>query len=182
MILDFSKNGLYLVFEVDEKGCLLFKHFSCKEQNPELVKTGACFAVGDVHVTEEDQEDHHGGRHTGHSGTKSLRYVSRRIIEMDGCETIEFLMTDGKMNVTAYYQLFDDVAGVRSWTNVENISEEPLGLEYVPSFSYVGINGGKIPNEESIRVRIPHSSANRDVNWIDTSLMQLGYDCRLAAS
>ncbi|MBR2354437.1 MAG: alpha-galactosidase [Clostridia bacterium] len=182
MILDFSKNGLYLVFEVDEKERLLLKHFSCKKQDPELVKSGTPFAVGDVHVTGEDQDDHHGGKHTGHSGTRSLRYVSHKIVECNGCETIEFLMTDGRMNVTAYYQIFDGVAGVRSWTKVENISQEPLGLEYVPSFSYVGINEGKLPNEESIRVYIPHSSANRDVDWQETSLMQLGYDRRLAGS
>ena len=66
MILDFSRKGLYLIFEVDEKERLLLKHISCQAPNPELVKAGACFSVGDVHVTGEDQSDHHGAKHTGH--------------------------------------------------------------------------------------------------------------------
>ena len=182
MILDFSKNGLYLIFEVDESERLLLKHISCKAPDPELVKAGSAFSVGDVHVTGMDQDDHHGAKHTGHSGTKTLRYVSHKITVTEGSEIIEFLMTDGRMNVTAYYQIYNGIAGVRAWSRVENISDEPLGLEYVPSFSYVGINDGKDTTEESIRVFIPHSSANRDVDWQETSLMTLGYDLRMAYS
>ncbi len=182
MILDFSKQGLHLTFEVDDKKRVLLKHFSCQPRDPSLVKEGRPFAIGDVHVTGEDQNDHHGGKHTGHSGTGSLTYVSNKLHNHPHGKTVEFLLTDGKMNVSVFYQLYDRIAALRTWCEVENISDEPLGLEYVPSFSYVGFNEGKIPTNDSIRIHIPHSSWIREVNWKEYSPEDLGYDLTVSSA
>ena len=142
MLIDFSQGGLKLVFEVDEEKRVLLKHFSCKEQKEGLIKQGCAYAIGDIHVTGENQSNHHGGKHTGHSGERTLRYVSHRILPREGGRTLEILLTDGKMNVTCHYEAYHGIAAVRAWVTVENISKEEIGLEYVPAFTYTGLCEG----------------------------------------
>lgn len=182
MILDFSRNGLSLVFEITEKNRVKLKHLSCRPEEEDSLKIDSSLPIGDVHVSGQDQSDHHGAKHTGHSGQQSLYYVSHTVTENEDGELISFLLSDEKMNVTANYQLYRDVAALRSWTVVENISDEILGLEYVGSFLYRGFCEGMAKDAEAIRVMIPHNSWLREVNWKEYSLSDLGYERSLSSA
>ena len=89
---------------------------------------------------------------------------------------MEFLLTDGRMNVTVHYQFYSGIYVVRSWTVVENISDMPIGLEYVSSFAYTGFNDGMLTPNENIRLFIPHNSWQRENNWKEYSLSELGIE------
>ena len=176
MILDFSKEGLSLIFEVNEYQRVLLKHFSANAPRCEINKVGTSYAIGDVHLNGTNQDSHHGFRHTGHYGTYSLKYVSHKLTEHKDGKTLEFLMTDGKMNVTVHYRMYDGINAIRSYTTVENISDENIGLVYVPSFSYCGIEDNPAAMSDNITVYVPHNSTVREGNWVAHKLHELGYD------
>lgn len=176
MILDFSRNGMNLVFEINDQNRVLLKHFSCLPETEEKAQSDTASSIGDVHVTGMNQSDHHGGKHTGHSGMKSLKYVSHTVTKNEQGDLISFLLADEHMSMTVYYQLYSDIAALRAWTVVENRSDEPLGLEYVGSFFYRGFCEGMGTDHDAIRIHIPHSSWVRELNWKEYSLEDLGYD------
>ena len=80
------------------------------------------------------------------------------------------------LEVTVHYQLYRDITCLRAWTEVKNISERPVGLEYVSSFSFTGFDTGCIPLNENIRVLIPHNTWCREADWREYSLSDLGYE------
>ena len=174
-ILNFSQNGFQMIFEITENGMVILKSFSKHETTrTEVIKPHWC-NIGDVHVCGENPNDHHFAKHTGSSGCFDLKYVSHHYEEHESGNKLAFLLTNGKMNVTVHYQFYTDIAGVRAWTEVENIGEAPLGLEYVSSFSYTGIDDGIQPLKK-MRIFLPHNKWYGEVNWKEYSLRDLGYE------
>lgn len=52
-----------------------------------------------------------------------------------------------------------------------NISDTPVGLEYISSFSYHGID------KDTTMVFIPHNTWTRESGWQDYTLPELGMEC-----
>ena len=138
--LDFCKNGIFLQFAVDDDGRLLIKHIGT-----EMVDTAEnkFFTVTEVFASGENADDHHGAKHTGTSASKSLRYCSHKYYENMLGNKLELELSDAKLAVTVHYQFYTDISAVRAWTVVKNISNANVGLEYVSSFSYTGLENDK---------------------------------------
>ena len=176
MVLDFSQNNINIIFEITENKSVVLKHFSSNEM-PSRKNNGEKWSIiTDVHITGEDTNDHCGGKHTGNSTRQSLKYVSHDYYKNESGNKLEFLMTDGVIKVRAHYQFYEGVAALRSWSEVENISDHIVGLEYVSSFAYTGFNYGIVSPREMISVYIPHNSWMREVNWKKYRLEELGLD------
>lgn len=170
MILDFSQNKINMVFEVTEEKTVALKEFSLAPYKSEIEKTLKWCSVVDVHLSGENPNDHHGGKHTGTCGSFSLKYKSHNYYENSIGNKLEINLEDDKMAVVAHYQFYKDVSAVRTWTTVTNISDESIGLEYVSSFAYTGL--------ESLDPTIytPHSTWCREINWRANSMSELGLD------
>lgn len=175
-MLDFSQNGFTVQFDLADDGRLFLKNFAKNPAPYRFEKQAARCPIVEIQVCGENPNDHHGQKHTASSGSQSLKYRSHREIEYaDGKELI-FLLADSRMEVRVHYRFYKDVAAVRAWTEVENIADETLGLEYVSSFSYVGFDDGNADREEKTRVLIPHNAWVREVDWREYRLSELGYE------
>ena len=49
------------------------------------------------------------------------------------------MLENKKILVTVHYQFYKNISVVRSWSVVKNISDEPVGLEYLSSFTFTGL-------------------------------------------
>ena len=173
MILDFSQEKFQLIFEVTEEKQVVLRHFSHTDA-VDLGKKLKWCQIAEVHLAGENPDDHHGAKHTGSSSVASLQYVSHRFDEEK--KKLEFVLQDDKMQVTVHYQFYEGVAGLRSWTEVENIGKETIGLEYVSSFSYTGFDDGVETPSENIHVLIPHNAWKRELHWKEYSLRDFGLE------
>ena len=176
MLLDFSQNGLYCIFEIDSANKVALRHFSTNEKECERNQPKALHScrIVDIHVAGEDVDDHHGAKHTCSSRSNTLRYVTHRYFENELGNKLEFDLADESLAVTVHYQFYRGVAAVRSWSVVKNIGEEILGLEYVTSFAYSGFEEGEKHPNEKINVYIPRNSWSREVNWKKMTLSEAG--------
>ncbi|MBQ8408735.1 MAG: alpha-galactosidase [Clostridia bacterium] len=178
MLLDFSQNGLYMVFEVDEAGFVSLRHFSSNEKESlrQTPKNLRYCRIVNIHCTGENPDDHHGAKHSGASRDNSLKYVTHRYYENKNGNKLEFDLADSTMAVTVHYQFYKNTAAVRSWSVVKNIGNEDIDLEYVSSFAYTGLEDGIANPHESVNVYIPHNSWCRECDWKKRTLSDCGID------
>ena len=167
VILDFSQNGISVVFEVTDDKKLALKTFAKEGNAIDKEKNIKWCSALELQISGENQNDHHGAKHTGTSGFFSLLYDDHKYYENEFGNKLEICLKDNKVEAVIHYQFYKNLPAVRSWTTVENISAENVGLEYVSSFVYTGLSLDKP------RVMIPHSSWKREASWKDFSIEEL---------
>ncbi len=174
MTYNFTQDKFVFTVSVLDDGIPYIECCSLKGTAHSLKKKPRFSPLAEVHIAGTNQDDHHGGKHTGTYASYAAKYVSHTDTENELGRKIEFLLSDGKLNITVHYQLYRDIAAMRSWTVVSNISEEAVGLEYVSSFSMTGIDVGKEDIEKKLRIHIPYNSWCREVQWRDFTPSELG--------
>ena len=175
MILDFSQNGITMIFEICEDNTVSLLNFSKKPQPFPCEKNKKWCNIADVHITGKSQEDHHGAKHTGLSANFTHKYVSHKYYKNETGNKLEFLLSDCETQITVHYQFYEGLSVVRSWSCVKNISDKNVGLEYVSSFCYTGLNAGDNDVNNTIEVYIPHSAWVRELYWKKNTLSELGF-------
>lgn len=166
MILDFSQNNLFVVFEITKENNVALKHFSATATANEDKNADNCL-VSDIHISGDMPNDRFGLKHIGESGRMSLKYQKHDYYENEYGNKLEFLLSDEKVNVVVHYQFYRDISAVRAWKTITNISDDNVGLEYISSFSYTGLS------EEGLRLCIPHNSWCGEADWEEVSAAQL---------
>lgn len=167
MILDYSQNNMFVVFELTATNNVALKHFSAAPMKKEEKDLSGC-VISDIHICGENPTGHLGAKHAGSYGSTALQYKKHNYYKNTYGNKLEFLLSDGKIDVVAHYQFYTGVSTLRSWTTVTNISQEAVGLEYVSSFSYTGLD------ETGLKILIPHNSWAREVNWREYTPWDLG--------
>lgn len=175
MIMDLSQNGLKVTIEVGDDGSVALKEFSRIGDADNRKKISCWCPLAEVHLCGENQDDH-GARHTGSVGARLLRYKTHNLTETADGQLAEILLSDGRMNVTVHYQFYKKIAAIRAWTTIQNIGVESIGLEYVSSFTYTGLDGGNGYTDNDLKIYIPHNGWTREVNWQEYSPFDLGLE------
>lgn len=175
MILDLSRPNLSLIFEVTADKIAALRHLSCNGVDKDREKKLPYCNVAELQISGGDTFDIHFAKHTGTWGSRKLRYVSHTCLPYAHGEKLEILLSDGQIELTAHYQLYKDIAAIRSWSVVKNVSDHPVGIEYLSSFCYTGFDDGEGTPNEKLRVYIPHSGWIRENNWKEYSLSDLGF-------
>ncbi|MBQ7794825.1 MAG: alpha-galactosidase [Clostridia bacterium] len=166
-----------MLFEVSEDGQLYLLNFSDKELFGEITeKQKKYFSPCEIHITGKNQDDHHGAKHTVTSGSRSLKYISHSTKTNKFGLKLEILLSDNEIEAILHYQLFDGISAVRCWTTVKNISDKAVGLEYVSSFSFVGIDRGEGRANDKLDIYVPSNSWVREVVWNKYTLSELGFE------
>ena len=165
MILDFSQNNIFAVFDITEQEKVALKHFSSLPYSD--LKKGD-YVISDIHICGEKHDYRFGAKHIGESGTESLKYQKHNYYENEDGNKLEFVLKDDKTEVVVHYQFYKNISAVRAWKTIKNISNDKVGLEYVSSFSYTGIN------DENLKIMIPHNSWCSEVDWEEFTPEQLG--------
>ncbi|MDY2937281.1 MAG: alpha-galactosidase, partial [Fusicatenibacter sp.] len=126
------------------------------------------FCISDIHICGEKNDARFGAKHVGESEAESLKYQKHNYYENEEGNKLEFLLRNDRIEVTVHYQFYKDISTVRAWKTITNLSDDKVGLEYVSSFSYLGIP------EENLKLLIPHNSWCSEVDWEEFTPKQLG--------
>ena len=176
MTYDLSEGKLTLVLEIDENGRAFLRHFCYGEPSDKREKKAKYCPLAEVHVTGENADDHHGMKHMGSYGACTLKYVSHSVEETQTGKRVAILLTNTRMNVTVHYELHEGACTLVAYTEVENISAEALGLEYVSSFVYAGLDDGEAPvTAQDICVGVPHNATFSENHWQFYTQAELGF-------
>lgn len=175
-----EENGLYVTFDISEEQDVRLLHFSA--QPFEAVeayedKRRKKFRLVEVHLSGENQKDHHGSKHTGSMPGNRLKLKEWH----DGRNELGRKLDIGQhdavtgVEVISHLQFYDGIPIVRSWTTVTNKGNEEVGLEYVSSFSLVGIDKeGLSHRNDKIQLHIPHNTWYGEAQWKQYSLPEMG--------
>lgn len=170
MILDFSQNKMNMIFEITEDNRVILVDFSTNACETVKQKDFRWCPIVEVHLTGENQNDHHGAKHTGTWGSVNLIYDTHKCYENEFGNKLEFFLSSDKLNVIVHYQFYRKISAVRTWSTVTNICDEPIGLEYVSSFSYTGLENN------SPLIYMPHNTWCREVDWKTYTMSELGFE------
>ncbi len=167
MILDFSQNNMFVIFEITENNNVALKHFAAVPISDENKFTEVCL-ISDVGVCGGMTDGRFGAKHVEESESKSLKYQRHDYYENEYGNKLEFFLTNGKIDVIVHYQFYSGISAVRSWKTITNVSDEPVGIDYISSFSYTGLSG------ENMKVLIPNNSWCSETDWEEFSPEMLG--------
>ena len=169
MILDFSQNGINLIFKIGEDGSAVLFELSPPSRRRSGKTRNFC-PIADIHICGEDANAHHGAKHVGSSAGQSLKYRSHKYYANGFGNKLEIELADERLKVVAHYQFYNGPAAVRSWVRIRNVGAEPLGIEYISSLSYAGLEN------DSPDIFIPHNSWTRELAWKKYTLSELGFE------
>ncbi|MBU9711595.1 alpha-galactosidase [Bacillus tamaricis] len=136
------------------------------------------FRLIELHLSGENQNDHHGSKHTGTNPGNRLTFSNWSDGRNDQGRKIEIYLIDELTNldVTYHIQFFDKVPMIRSWSVVTNSGSKPLGLEYISSFALTGIDKeGLSTRDDKVRLHIPHNTWFGEAQWKEYTLPELGF-------
>lgn len=179
-LIQIAENNIHLVFQVTDQGDVRLAHCSARPPDRDFeadVDALKWYRAVELQVTGENQDDHHGEKHTGTAPANRLKYSELRDLTNEHGRKIELELHDAdRLTVVCHYQLYGTAAVIRCWTEVTCRAGEPVGLEYVSSFSLNGL-GLNCPEgwQDALRLHIPHSTWFAETQWTDQTLTQLGY-------
>lgn len=178
-----EENGIYIVFEIEDDLGFKLLHFSSlpfKEEDVVEDTKEAGFNFVEINLAGFDRpHERHGNKHIVTSHGYRMKYVSH-----SDCRNGlgRFLAITCKDPLTQVYvrsciQFYDGLSIVRIYHTVKNEGEEVQTLDYISSFHYTGIEKeGICPQDEKLRIYIPHNGWQKEMNWREYSLKDLGMD------
>lgn len=177
-IISLSENRIHVAIEVTGEKDVRLLHFSslpydeATHKNAEQRKR--CRLV-EVQVTGENQDDHHGSKHTRTNPGFLLEYKDHRDFRNHEGRKLEIELEKDGLIVISHIQFYDNVSVVRSWTELINKSEFAKGIEYVSSFALSGIEKeGLRCWSETSWLHVPHNTWYGEMQWRKYSLPDLG--------
>ena len=175
-MITIKENGLALYFDVNENNNLLFYGIT----NGELPNIDE--SLKDSYTALEIRTT---GSDTGwHLGLKAERFMCPEIPEYISHEKLEsamgniyvFNLKTSLLSIKLNYLFAKGCKTLRAWTEVTNISNSDVGLEYISSFALTGIANNSTQNIDlDCRLMIPYNGWGREFNWSDLTLGDLGY-------
>ena len=179
MLLEIKENGIYLIFEITDEKEVLLLHCSCFfDTRPftAIEKKKRWFRLVELQISGYNQDDHHGGKHTGTSPGSLLRYVTHFDGHNDLGRLLKIVQNYHGIEVETYFQFYDGLPVIRSWNTVTNSSNDSITLEYLSSFALTGLcETSKCPKDQGALVYIPHNTWFGEAQWKSYTLNELGY-------
>jgi alpha-galactosidase len=116
-----------------------------------------------------------GSRHVQLGGTAALRYRSHSVTR----SKLTLVQFDAKrrVSVSTTWQVFSNIAAIRSATVVTNEGSAPAVLEYLSSFSFNGFADFSCDDwAASTTLAIPNNTFCGEFQWVEHALPDLGID------
>ena len=181
--IEIEENGIYTVLGILDDGIIRLLHFSSipfcgNDLDAEDIREG--FPLVGFSLSGYDRPyERHGNKYIITAPGYRLKYCSHTDKYNDIGRKIVFYLTDEQtgVDVFCHWQFYKDIPVIRCWNRVENNGEEEQTVEYISNFYYEGIEKeGRIRQDEKLRLKIPHNSWQREMNWKEYSLRDLGMD------
>ncbi len=179
--IEIEENGLYLTVEISEEKDLRLLHFAsfplfAAARNWDDKKKSK-FRLVELHISGENQNDHHGSKHTGSMPSNRLKFMRWSDSRTNIGRKVIFVQIDEvtEVEVSTYFQFYDGIPVVSVWSEVVNKGNSPVGLEYFSSFALTGLDKeGEAVREAKMRLHIPHNTWYGEAQWQVYSLPELG--------
>lgn len=177
------ENGINFVFEVDENNRAKLLHFSAlpfDEKNLECRSGTLGFRLVEVNVSGLDRPlERHGNKYIVTAPGYRLKFKDLKDTANQLGRKLEITTYDEPtgLEVVSHFQFYNGISVARTWTTVTNTGDEEVNLEYVSSFALTGIQKeGSLPQDEKMAVRVCHNSWQRELQWQEYTLPQLGIE------
>ncbi len=181
--IEIVENGIYMVFEVTEENAVKFLHFSPHPFDETSIKSDYeqnGFRLLEIQLAGAGRpEERHGAKYTVTGPGYRMKYVSHRDNRNELGRRLEIVTydEDTKVYVTSSFQFYGKNGMVRCRNRVENRGQEDQILEYISSFNLNGIaKEGILGRDQKIRVSVMHNSWQRELQWKEYTLPDLGLE------
>lgn len=178
-----EENGIHIVFEIEEDGSFKLLHFSALPfEEDKIVKSTkeAGFNFVELNLAGFDRpHERHGNKFIVTAPGYRMKYISHTDTRNEKGRFLEIITEDPltRVQVHSVWQFYDGLSIVRMHHIVENQGKEPQTMDYISTFNYTGIEKeGLRTQDEKLLVKIPHNGWQRELNWKDYSLKDLGMD------
>lgn len=178
-----EENGIHIVFEIEEDGSFKLLHFSALPfEEDKIVKSTkeAGFNFVELNLAGFDRpHERHGNKFIVTAPGYRMKYISHTDTRNEKGRFLEIITEDPltRVQVHSVWQFYDGLSIVRMYHIVENQGKEPQTMDYISTFNYTGIEKeGLRTQDEKLLVKIPHNGWQRELNWKDYSLKDLGMD------
>ena len=181
-----KENGLAAYFEVTEKGNLYF--YGIKDENAVAPipdeKQKPNYEALEIKTTGAHTRKLRGGKSLGFSCPDIPIYESHGVEETPFGKQYVFNLKSSALAIKLFYLFAKGTKTVRTWTEIENISDSDVGLEYVSSYAVMGLaDKSKMNVEKACRIMIPFNGWCKEFCWREMSLCDAGYrDNRISSS
>ena len=181
--LQIFENAIHFVMEITDSGDVKLLHFSSLPFQEDLIKDDyekSGFRLVEVALAGLDRpEERHGIKYTVTSPGYRMKYFSHKDYRNENGRKLEVVTYDAQtgLYVTSHFQFYDGISVVKCYSFVENRGCEKQTLEYISSFNLNGIEKeGILPRDEKMRVAVIHNSWQRELQWKEYTLPDLGIE------
>lgn len=174
--ISFLEGGLYGVIRITSDGDVLLLHCAPYPFDEKLIPLHTLhrYRLVELQVLGEDQDDHHGNKHTGCMPGYRLRYLRHEWSHTD-CSAILCIVLEGNgLRVFCELEFFNGLFTVRSRTRVQCLGPDEVYLTYVSSFALTGLSKGVTDPSRTCSVSWALNSWCSELQWRNASLETLG--------
>ncbi len=176
-----NENNINMVLDITSDNQVKLLHFSALPFNEEdiVAKTReGSFNLVEVNISGLDRPlERHGTKYIVTAPGYRMKYLEHKDYRNDIGRKLEITTFDEETGiyVTSHIQFYDGISVIRSFSEVVNKGDEIQTLEYISSFNYTGIEKeGILLRDEKLLLKIPHNSWQREMDWQEYTLEQLG--------
>lgn len=176
--IDISENGINASFSINDDKVfrLLYMGVGNYDENPIPLESQGHLNAVEVAMTGANTDAHHGAKHLHHLCPTRPLYDSHTDTRNNFGRLLSFVLKTAVLKITVNYQFYDGISVVSSYTEVENISEEAVGIEYISSFCLGGLAYGDQNNvADRFELFVPHNAWCVELNWRKKTLREMGY-------
>lgn len=134
------------------------------------------FRAVEIQITGENPDVHHGAKRVLAGCGTVLIFKNFEEIKNEKKTEYIFTLENNLIRVKLHYEVFSGIDVLRGYTEVENITDSSLGLEYVSSLALTGLNLGIEGSAiEKIRVGTFYNTWCKELNYKENTLEELGF-------
>lgn len=175
-----EENNLKMHFLVNETNDLKLLHVGLDEYTDIfdyiLPFQSEDFRAAEAQISGQHHDCAHGTKNMGTSEGKTLKYVSHEIKLNEQGKCLKICLSNDNILLEQYYQFYNKCHVIKAYSNVKNISNKELPLEYVSSFFLYGLGKkNKVSAYEDLELNVSVNASYRENQWRSYELKDLGF-------
>lgn len=181
--IEICENKIHFVLEINDENEAKLLHFSAMPFDEKNItsRTGTLgFRLVEINLSGLDRPyERHGNKYIVTAPGYRMKFKSFNDTANQLGRKLEITTFDEPTGIEAvsHFQFYNGISVARCWTTVTNNGSEEQCLEYVSSFNVNGIEKeGVLPQDKKMKLSVCHNSWQRELQWTDYTLLQLGME------
>ena len=181
--IEICENKIHFVLEINDENEAKLLHFSAMPFDEKNItsRTGTVgFRLVEINLSGIDRPyERHGNKYIVTAPGYRMKFKDFTDTANQLGRKLEITTFDEPTGIEAvsHFQFYNGISVARCWTVVTNKGSEEQNLEYVSSFNINGIEKeGLLPQDKKMKLSVCHNSWQRELQWTDYTLPQLGVE------